>query len=92
MSVIYLQLESLESPTDPLRVNTFLAKKLTADLNTATQEVHPLYGADIMVAARLITHVLKHENAQTGLNLTHSQDKNFIHVSSLRKKKPLSTR
>ena len=67
--------------TNSLKINTFVAKKLANDLNVATKEVEKLYGMDIFVTYRLVAHVLEYENRQTGLNLTHSQDKNFIQVS-----------
>ena len=63
-----------------LKINTFVAKKLASDLNATTMGVERLYGMDVYVTYRLLVALLGYENNQTGLNLTHSQDKNFIQV------------
>ena len=47
-------------------------------LNESTNVTKPLYGTDINITYHLIKHVLWYENQQTGLNLTHKQDRNFI--------------
>ncbi|CAH1784160.1 unnamed protein product [Owenia fusiformis] len=64
--------------TGLLKVNTFLAKELAEKLNAATEMTKEMYGADVTIAYRLITQILLYENKQTGLNLTHAQDRNFI--------------
>ena len=40
-----------------------------------------LHGVDVMVAHQLIEKLINYENTMTGLNLTHSQDKDYIRVS-----------
>ncbi|KAG8227385.1 hypothetical protein J437_LFUL000393, partial [Ladona fulva] len=37
-----------------------------------------LYGADVLVASQLLQALLRHESVQLGLNLTHSQDKDYV--------------
>jgi len=52
-------------------------------LNEATNAtLHPavLHDNDINVTAQLVVHVLHYESLQSGLNLTHTQDRNFIQV------------
>ncbi len=61
-------------------MNTFVAKTLVSKLATATNSSEHLYGMDINVTYRVLKHVLEHEVQQTGLNLTHTQDRNFIQV------------
>jgi len=62
-------------------MNTFVAKGLIARLSLATRETHVLYEMDIRVTLRLLIHVLRYESKQSGLNLTHTQDRSFIQVS-----------
>jgi len=52
-------------------------------LNEATSAVlYPavLHDNDIDVTARLVVHVLRYESRQSGLNLTHTQDRSFVQV------------
>ena len=76
------QLMAME--TKQLEINTFVAKNFMSRLNDATRAVSSLVGRlhknDIDISARIITRVLKYEARQTGLNLTHTQDRNFIQV------------
>lgn len=62
-----------------LQVNTFVAIKLANDLQKATNKTKELYGADVLVVYDLIKELLVYESKAQGLNLTHSQDKNYIH-------------
>ena len=54
-------------------------------LNETTNITTPLFGSDINTTFHLIRHIMAYENHQTGLNLTHTQDRNFIQnlVSSI---------
>ncbi|XP_064633793.1 cadherin EGF LAG seven-pass G-type receptor 2-like isoform X2 [Lineus longissimus] len=61
-----------------MKMNTFLSKTLMERLDKATRETKILYGSDVDIGYRSIKQVLIFENAQAGLNLTHTQDKNFI--------------
>lgn len=63
-----------------LRLNTFVAKSLASKLNEATEKTEGMYGMDINITTRMILHLLKFEGSQTGLNLTHTQDRNYIQV------------
>nr|XP_022918571.1 protocadherin-like wing polarity protein stan isoform X2 [Onthophagus taurus] len=64
---------------DQLQLNSFVSIKLSSDLHKATNLTLDLYGADVLVTYDLIKKLLKEELNATGLNLTHSQDKDFIH-------------
>lgn len=66
-----------------LLLNTFVAIKLASDLYKATNLTQELYGADVLVANDLILELLQYEEKMHGLNLTHSQDKDYIHVSNV---------
>lgn len=67
-----------------MEINTFVAKSLMTRLNDAARAVTSspgrLHENDVDVSARIITQVLQYEARQTGLNLTHTQDRNFIQV------------
>jgi len=75
---VRLQLEQLEKGA--LKVNTFVAKVLTTRLNATLSKLDKLHGNDVYTTYRLIVHILRYENQQNGLNLTHTQDRNFIQV------------
>lgn len=62
-----------------LQINTFVAIKLMSDLYKATNLTQNLYGADVLVTFDLIKELLNYESGMHGLNLTHSQDKDYIH-------------
>lgn len=64
-----------------LHLNTFVVIKLTADLYKATNTTPNLYGADVLITVELVTALLTYETNMQGLNLTHSQDKDYIYVS-----------
>ncbi|KAJ8975858.1 hypothetical protein NQ317_015895 [Molorchus minor] len=62
-----------------LQINTFVAIKLAHDLYKATNATKNLYGTDVLITYDLITELLSYELQIKGLNLTHSQDKDYIH-------------
>lgn len=62
-------------------MNTFVAIKLASDLYKATKMTADLYGADVLVTYDLLKELLQYEFKLFGLNLTHSQDKDYIRVS-----------
>lgn len=66
-----------------LQLNTFVAIQLASDLRRATNLTERLYGADVLITYDLIRELLKYESSVYGLNLTHSQDKDYIMVSFL---------
>ncbi|KAK6640052.1 hypothetical protein RUM43_008329 [Polyplax serrata] len=61
-----------------LHLNTFVAVKIAGDLEQATNHTVDLHSADIMIAQRLIERLINYEATMSGLNLTHSQDKDYI--------------
>lgn len=67
------QLEARE-----LFVNTFVAVKVASDLNKATNLTANLHGADVLITQQLLSRLIRYELGLTGLNLTHSQDKDYI--------------
>ena len=66
--------------TGDLRINTYVAKQLASQLDTAANETALLSGSDILIAYELVLQLLTYENSQMGLNLTHTQDRNYIQV------------
>ncbi|KOB74665.1 Protocadherin-like wing polarity protein stan, partial [Operophtera brumata] len=70
------QLHKIE--TGELSVNTFVGVRLAADLASACANTPQLYGADVLVAEGILLELLQYELKQAGLNLTHSQDKDYV--------------
>ncbi|XP_066994105.2 protocadherin-like wing polarity protein stan [Anabrus simplex] len=64
--------------TGDLSVTTFVAVKVAADLHKATNHTGKLHGADILISQELLRELMSHEIDESGLNLTHSQDKDYI--------------
>lgn len=56
------------------------------DLAAACANTPKLYGADVLVAEGILIELLRYELRQAGLNLTHSQDKDYVRVSVFKKK------
>ncbi|CAH1153853.1 unnamed protein product [Phaedon cochleariae] len=61
-----------------LLLNTFVSIKLAHDLHKATNLTETLYGADVLVTYDLVKELFNYELRVRGLNLTHSQDKDYI--------------
>jgi hypothetical protein len=40
-----------------------------------------LHGADLLISQELLRELMRYEGGEKGLNLTHSQDKDYIQVS-----------
>lgn len=77
---LYNQYELFEQNKSP---TTSLAMKIAANLRHALNETisNPstqLYGSDMYISFRLIHHLIQYESKQTGLNLTHRQDRMYI--------------
>ncbi|XP_026490100.2 protocadherin-like wing polarity protein stan isoform X1 [Vanessa tameamea] len=70
------QLHKIE--TGELQVNTFVGVRLAEDLATACDNTPKLYGADVLVAEGILLELIQYELRQAGLNLTHSQDKDYV--------------
>ncbi|XP_074026257.1 protocadherin-like wing polarity protein stan isoform X2 [Leptinotarsa decemlineata] len=70
------QLSNIEK--GELQLNTFVSIKLAYDLYRATNLTKDLYGADILISYELMKELLNYEFKVNGLNLTHSQDKDYI--------------
>ncbi|XP_013196318.2 protocadherin-like wing polarity protein stan [Amyelois transitella] len=64
--------------TGELAVNTFVGVRLAEDLTSACLNTQHLYGSDILVAEGILMELLQYELKQAGLNLTHSQDKDYV--------------
>jgi len=78
---LYNQYQFFEENKFPL--TTALAIRTASNLRLALNETislpsSQLYGSDIYISFRLIHHLIQHEIRQTGLNLTHCQDRLFI--------------
>ncbi|XP_049833037.1 protocadherin-like wing polarity protein stan isoform X1 [Schistocerca gregaria] len=61
-----------------LSVTTFVAIKVASDLHRATNKTEMLHGADVLISQQLLRELMMHETNENGLNLTHSQDKDYI--------------
>lgn len=72
---IVSQLDSRDLSLSPL-----LSTKLAKDVHKILNSTKTLYGNDLWICLRLISHLIKYETKQNGLNLSHRQDKNFIRV------------
>ncbi|KAI8429178.1 hypothetical protein MSG28_007715 [Choristoneura fumiferana] len=70
------QLSKIE--TGELLVNTFVGVRLADDLAAACANTPKLYGADVLVAEGILLELMRYELRQAGLNLTHSQDKDYV--------------
>ncbi|XP_037874856.1 protocadherin-like wing polarity protein stan [Bombyx mori] len=70
------QLHKIE--TGELTMNTFVGVRVAADLSTACANTPRLYGADVVVAEGILLELMDYELRQAGLNLTHSQDKDYV--------------
>ncbi|CAH2075509.1 unnamed protein product, partial [Iphiclides podalirius] len=70
------QLHKIE--TGELTVNTFVGVRLAEDLATACSKTARLFGADVLVTEGILLELMQYELHQAGLNLTHSQDKDYV--------------
>ncbi|XP_026328508.1 protocadherin-like wing polarity protein stan isoform X2 [Hyposmocoma kahamanoa] len=73
-----LSKQLLKIETGELSVNTFVGVRLAEDLTAACANTPKLYGADVMVANGILHELMNYELRQAGLNLTHSQDKDYV--------------
>lgn len=78
---LYNQYQVFEGNKFPM--TTGLAVKIANDLKLALNETvsspsMQLFGSDMYISFRLIHHLIQHESRQTGLNLTHRQDRSYI--------------
>lgn len=76
---VTFQLHKIE--TSELQVNTFVGVRLADDLASACANTPTLFGADVLVAEGILLALMQYELRQAGLNLTHSQDKDYVRVS-----------
>ncbi|XP_016844332.1 protocadherin-like wing polarity protein stan isoform X2 [Nasonia vitripennis] len=70
------QLAALEA--NELTLNTYIAVKMAMELHKAVNATKTMYGADVLVTESLLVALLKYEDSLAGLNLTHSQDKDYV--------------
>jgi cadherin EGF LAG seven-pass G-type receptor 1 len=82
-STVFLELQNQLSAIERkrLEINTYIAKTTVLQLKEAmyaAQAPMTLHENDVDITARLIVNILRYESHQTGLNLTHTQDRNFI--------------
>lgn len=67
--------------TKSIKVTTFVAVNGASSLHKAVNSTQVLHGSDVLIGQQLVQHLLSHEESLSGLNLTHSQDKDYILVS-----------
>lgn len=65
---------------EKVQLSTFVAIEIANVIMKACNNSNVLYGADILIAEQIIQRLLKYETSQAGLNLTHSQDKDYMQV------------
>lgn len=70
-----------------IKITTFVAVNGASSLNKAVNSTQVLHGSDVFIGQQLVKHLLSHEESLLGLNLTHSQDKDYILVSIILKLK-----
>ena len=63
---------------DVITMNSYLALKSSRNLFELSEKLDNLYGADILLITRLLTEILQYENTQSGFNLSHKQERDFI--------------
>lgn len=61
-----------------LTLNTDFAVKMAMELHYAVNNTKTLYGADLLITESLLNALLSYEESLAGLNLTHSQDKDYV--------------
>lgn len=62
-------------------MTTFVAVNGATSLHKAVNSTQVLHGSDVLIGQQLVQYLLSHEESLSGLNLTHSQDKDYILVS-----------
>uniref|UniRef100_A0A8D8VR67 Protocadherin-like wing polarity protein stan n=1 Tax=Cacopsylla melanoneura TaxID=428564 RepID=A0A8D8VR67_9HEMI len=65
--------------TGDVTVTTFVAVESSASLRKAVRALKRLHGSDVLIGEQLLQRLLRYEIEQSGLNLTHSQDKDFVY-------------
>ena len=61
-----------------IEMTSYLTLKTVQNLYELTNSLENLYGADILLISRLLSRVLKYETEQSGFNLSHKQERDFI--------------
>lgn len=77
---LYLALQLAQLEDGRLAVSSYMAIKVSTDLNNACSATPEMWGSDVLITSRLLILLLEHETLQQGLNLTHRQDKHYIQV------------
>ena len=69
-----------------IQMNSYLTLKTARNLFELTGSLTDLYGADLQLISRLLTEILQYETEQTGFNLSHKQEREFVkqivHIAS----------
>lgn len=63
---------------ESILLNTQHSIRLVNDLRHSINQTDPLYGDDLHLSFRLIRRLILNELRQSGLNLTHKQDRHFL--------------
>ena len=75
---ILFNLDKSSDGKDLVLLNTQHSIRLVNDIRIAINTTDPLYGADVHLAFRMIRRLIQNELQQSGLNLTHKQDRHFL--------------
>ncbi|XP_050548978.1 protocadherin-like wing polarity protein stan isoform X2 [Daktulosphaira vitifoliae] len=80
VSNLFIELQQLTKDLESksMKVTTFVAVNSAISLHEALNNTHDLHGSDILIGQKLVRQLLSHEGSLSGLNLTHSQDKDYI--------------
>ena len=76
MLPLFKDLTQLQS--GDIEMTSYLTLKTVQHLYELTNSVEDLYGADILLISRLLSRVLQYETEQSGFNLSHKQERDFI--------------
>ena len=82
VSNTFIQLKDVLAQLEDKRLasSSYVAIKVSSDLNNACSATPAMWGSDVLITSRLLILLLENESGQQGLNLTHRQDKHYIQV------------
>ncbi|XP_074645849.1 cadherin EGF LAG seven-pass G-type receptor 2-like [Tubulanus polymorphus] len=78
LNLVNLKNELMKVESHKMKFTTYLAGLRAHQLRKALEDTSILYGSDIDVSYRLLKQLLLYENSLSGLELTHTQNKNYI--------------
>ncbi len=64
--------------TGEIQLNSYLSLKTVSSMYKLGKSIDSMYGADIVLFSKLLLQILEFENNQSGFNLSHKQERDFI--------------